>query len=124
MITNFETHTDELNPEEIKLIPILVKGFKRHNKDNPIKAPEIIKAINDKRGQLMLKNKFSEPRLRKCSNYIRTNGILPLIATSQGYYVSFDRDEINAQIESLNQRANSILQSAEGLKQFLNNNIK
>jgi hypothetical protein len=120
MITNFETHTDELNPEEIKLIPILVNGFKRHNKNNPIKAPEIIKAINDKRGKLMLKNKFSEPRLRKCSNYIRTNGILPLIATSQGYYVSFDRDEILAQVESLNQRANSILKSAEGLKQFLN----
>jgi hypothetical protein len=120
MITNFETHTEELNPEEIKLIPILVNGFKRHNKNNPIKAPEIIKAINEKRAQYGLKNKFSEPRLRKCSNYIRTNGILPLIATSQGYYVSFDKAEINSQIESLIERANSILQSAEGLKQFLN----
>jgi len=66
-----------------------------------------------------LKNKFSEPRLRKCSNYIRTNGILPLIATSQGYYVSYDKQEINSQIQSLVERANSILKSAEGLKKFI-----
>jgi hypothetical protein len=119
MITNFESITEELNEEELKLIPILVKGFKSHGKNDPIKAPEIIKAINEKRQSLGLKNKFSEPRLRKCSNYIRSNGILPLIATSNGYYTSYDRDEIMAQIQSLNERANSILKSAEGLKQFL-----
>jgi len=119
MIKNFETHTEELNYEEIKLIPILVNGFKRHSKASPIKAPSIIKSINEKKEQLGLKNKFSEPRLSKCSNYIRTNGILPLIATSQGYYVSYDKQEINSQIQSLVERANSILKSAEGLKKFL-----
>jgi hypothetical protein len=119
MIKNFEKHTEELNEEEIKLVPILVNGFKRHGKNDPIKAPEIIKAINDKRVPLGLKNKFSEPRLRKCCNYIRTNGILPLMATSSGYYTSYDPQEIQAQIQSLNERANSILKSAEGLKKFL-----
>jgi hypothetical protein len=44
---------------------------------------------------------------------------LPLIATSQGYYVSYDKQEINAQIQSLVERANSILKSAEGLKKFI-----
>jgi hypothetical protein len=42
-----------------------------------------------------------------------------LIATSQGYYVSYDAQEINAQIQSLVERANSILKSADGLKKFI-----
>lgn len=115
MIKNFEKHTEELNDDELKLIPILVNGFKRHDKNDPIKAPQIIKAMNS----LGFKKKFSEPRLRKCCNYIRTNGILPLMATSSGYYTSYDPQEIQAQIQSLNERANSILKSAQGLKKFL-----
>jgi hypothetical protein len=47
------------------------------------------------------------------------NGIMPIIATSQGYYVSHDKQEILDQINSLTQRANSIMNSANGLKNFL-----
>jgi hypothetical protein len=119
MITNFENITDDLNDEEIKLIPILIKGFKCHPKEDPIKGPDIIEAINNKRQSLGLKKKFSEPRLRKCCNYIRVNGLLPLIATSNGYYVSYDKSEIEAQIKSLEERAHSILNSANGLKKYL-----
>jgi hypothetical protein len=41
------------------------------------------------------------------------------MATSQGYYVSYDKQEILDQINSLTQRANSIMNSANGLKNFL-----
>ena len=119
MVTNFETITEELSDDEVKLIPILISGFKTHYKVNPIKAPDIISAINAKRDTYNLKAKFTEPRLRKCCNYIRSNGLIPLIATSNGYYVSFDKEEISSQITSLIERSNSILKSAEGLKKFI-----
>ena len=52
-------------------------------------------------------------------NHIRTNGLLPLMASSKGYYVSFDKKDIESQIKSLKQRANSINGCAEGLKKFI-----
>ena len=116
MITNFELITSELNDDEKKLVPILIKGFVSHKSSNPIKAPEIIKAINNGK---YVSSVFSEARLRKISNFIRSEGIIPLIATSKGYYVSYDKNEIEAQIKSLNERAESIIHSANGLKKFL-----
>ena len=63
--------------------------------------------------------KITEPRLRKLVNHIRVKGILPIIATSQGYYVSYDKQDILDQINSLTQRANSIINSANGLRNYL-----
>ena len=119
MIKNFEEHTAELNELELLLIPNLINGFKNRTKQNPIKAPDIVKAMNVFITNKNIKLKFSEPRLRKCVNHIRKNGLIPLIATSSGYYVSNDKEEILAQIESLTQRANSILLCADGLNKFL-----
>ena len=119
MITNFEYLTREMTDEEKKLVPILIKGFSTKTKDNPIKAPEIVQSINGKRETLGLKLNFSEVRLRKIVNFIRAEGILPLIATSNGYYCSKDKEEIKNQIESLTQRAEAIMSSANGLNKFL-----
>jgi len=119
MITNFEDITAELNELELELIPILVEGFKTHTEANPIKAPQIVSNMNlylVKKGK---KIKMTEPRLRKCVNHIRSNSLLPLIATSKGYYVSNSRDVIEAQIKSLNERASSIKKCAEGLAFFV-----
>jgi hypothetical protein len=59
------------------------------------------------------------PRLRKMVNYIRTNGIIPLIATSHGYFTTDCKETISEQIKSLQERANSIERCAAGLKKFL-----
>lgn len=118
MILNFEEITEELNPDEIALLEPLKKGLNTKTKDNPIKAPEIIKAMNTFAKSKGLAT-LSEPRLRKLINHIRVNGIMPVIATSKGYYVSYDKQEVLDQITSLTQRANSILDSANGLKKFL-----
>lgn len=120
MITNFEDVTKPLSEDEKKLIPILIKGFAGHGIDNPIKAPVICKMINDKKEQYGLKSNFTEERLRKISNFIRSQGILPLIATSSGYYVSYDANIISKQIRSLRDRADAILVSANGLYRFIN----
>lgn len=115
MITNFETITDELTEHELSLVPLLVQGFRKHGINSPIKAPEIVHGMN----RHLQSKKFTEARLRKCVNYIRSNSIIPLIATSSGYYVSFDQDVIKSQIKSLEQRARSIQNCADGLNKFL-----
>jgi hypothetical protein len=118
MINNFEDFTEELTPDELKLVAPLMNGLRTKTKEQTIKAPEIVKAMNvfaDKNGLI----KITEPRLRKLVNHIRVKGILPIIATSQGYYVSYDKQDILDQINSLTQRANSILKSADGLRNFL-----
>jgi hypothetical protein len=119
MIKNFEEQTQELTEAELSLIPYLVNGLKTKTKSNPIKAPQIVASMNV---FLQSKNhdvKLTEPRLRKCVNHIRTQGILPLIATSKGYFVSHDRQDILDQIDSLLQRANSISNCVDGLKKYL-----
>ena len=118
MINNFEDFTEELSPDELKLVAPLMNGLRTKTKQTPIKAPEIVKAMNvlaEKNGLI----KITESRLRKLVNHIRMKGILPIIATSQGYYVSYDKQEITDQINSLTQRANSILKSTDGLRNFL-----
>jgi len=119
MITNFEYITRELTDEECKLVPILIKGFSTKTKETAVKAPEIVEAINKQADKFGLKNKFSEVRLRKIVNFIRSEGILPLMATSNGYYCTDDREEIRSQIDSLTQRAEAIMVSANGLKKYL-----
>jgi hypothetical protein len=118
MITNFEEITQELTERELKIIPFLIGGFSKRGIENPVKAPEIIKAMNN----FMLDGKpirLTEPRLRKCVNYIRTNSLIPLMATSKGYFTTHDKVVIESQIRSLNERAASIKKCATGLGKFL-----
>lgn len=115
MIENFENITYELTPDELKMVDILVEGFKKIDKNQPKTAPEIVRMINDKYG----KNKITQPRLRKYVNYIRANGLIPLIATSKGYFVTHDKEIIKSQIKSLRERANAINKAATGLETSL-----
>lgn len=119
MVENFETITEELTEEEMKLLPFIIAGFERHAKGNPIKAPKIVESMNANKEKLGFKNKFTEARLRKFVNYIRTNALLPLMATSSGYYVTAEKEAILSQIRSLNDRAKGILNAAEGLRTFI-----
>lgn len=113
MITGFEEYTSVLNDKEKELIPILIKGFPAYTKDNPIKEPEIVERLRAKG------YKISGARLRKLCNFIRSKSILPLIGTSKGYFVCYDKGIIASQIQSLEERADAIKVSAEGLKKFL-----
>lgn len=122
MIINFENYTYELTEEEKPLTLFVANLFLLCTKDKPILAPEVVKQVNDYIQKNNLNINFSEPRLRKMVNFIRTNGILPLIARSKGYYVSYNLKEIENQIQSLKQRANSINNCAYGLEYFLINN--
>jgi uncharacterized Fe-S center protein len=119
MVTNFEDITAKLSQEERKLIPVLIRGFQRKTKSRAVKSNDILLALNKNLAEYGLKQKITGPRLRKLCNIIRTKGILPLIATSKGYYVSYDRNEVLNEIHSLRDRAFAILNSAKGLEKFI-----
>jgi len=119
MLTNFEEITIDLTNEELLILPHLVKGFKLHNESNPIKSHNIIQAFNSYLKTENIKYNLTDVKLRKFCNHIRTHSIIPLIATSNGYYVSYNDLEIEQQIKSLKERARSILQCAEGLEKIL-----
>lgn len=117
MIKNFESHTEELNDEERMLAKRLISAFSKRSKNNPVTATEIVSGVNK---NIKLTQKFSDRRLRKIINHYRVHGILPIISTSKGYYVSYDENEIEGMVISLNQRANSILEACFGMQRILN----
>ena len=114
MITNFEEITFELTEEEHELKYDVIRILKQHDSENVIKAPDLIAAINYKHEEEVI----TGARLRKIINYIRSNSLLPVIATSKGYFVSYDKEVIASQIQSLKDRSNAILTAAKGLYTF------
>jgi len=119
MITNFEEYTHELTSEEMEILQLVIHGFRAYKKSNPIKAELIVKRMNLYLENNGYKMRLTQPRLRKLVNYIRSNGLLPLIATSNGYFTTDCKQTIQEQIKSLQERANSIKRCASGLEKFL-----
>lgn len=111
---------DNLSEEEHRLMPIITKVFLRTNKIKPIYSKELVKGIIERRDKLNIK-RFSEARLRKIVNYMRVNAILPIISTSNGYYLSYEPEDILMMIKSLMARANAIYAAADGMMILLNN---
>lgn len=119
MITNFQSHTYELTDDEMVHVQALVMALARRTKETAIKAPEIIRHMNAYATQKGI-CKMTDARLRKCVNYIRSQSILPVIATSNGYYCSYDEQDLSNQIKSLTERANSIMDCVYGLSKIIN----
>jgi hypothetical protein len=110
MIQGFEDQTEELTQYEIEvLVPIMVKGLStKIGQDNAITNSKIRSRLKDKEMDI------SDARIRKIINYIRVNKlIVNLLATSKGYFISNDPNEISRYKESLIARANSILNLAK-----------
>ncbi len=110
MIIGFEEETDNLSGYELNtLIPILVKGLSNKiGKENAITNKTMVAKLKEANYDV------SEVRIRKMINYIRLKGLVKnLVATSVGYYVSQDPEEIELYISSLKQRAEAILAIAK-----------
>ena len=115
MIKGHENITSELNSEELWLANEMIKFFKNKTKENPVKSIQIVTGINK---HYKLKKRFTDVRLRKIINYYRVNAIIPIISTSNGYYLSYNEEEIDNMIQSLTQRASSIIECALGLERI------
>jgi hypothetical protein len=126
MITNFEEQTEDLTELELKHLDE-IKGFIEILFENnflrkPIKQDKLTDYINEcliTSYGLFTPLKINSARLRKYFSYFRCNGILPIIATKDGCYLSQDREEIEKQILSLEQRSRQIAKAADGMKKFL-----
>lgn len=124
MITNFEEITENLTEEEKDLLPYLKKVLNKFsNRENAIKSENLCDIINQvyimENGFDSMKKPMNGVRLRKLVNHSRREGIIPIIATSEGYFITFDQTEIEKQIKSLKERANGILKAAAGLETFI-----
>lgn len=119
MVKNFEDQTQPLTETDLQVLPWLIKGLSNRTKSNPIIAGGIVEGMNILLLKHGMKASFSDVKLRKMANHIRRNGLLPLIATSRGYYCSNESEEVQSQIDSLNERARSLIECAKGLQKFL-----
>ena len=105
MITTFEPQTYELNEYEHNfLLPTITHGLStKIGKEKAITNKAICKALKEQG------YKISDTRLRKVVHYIRIKNFVPLlIATSKGYYVATEKQEVEIYIKSLSERINSI----------------
>jgi len=115
MIKRHEDITLKLTKEEKILAHNIIPFFEKRTKINQVKSKDVVIEVNN---NYNLKNKFNEVRLRKIINYYRLNSIIPLMSSSNGYYVSYEQKDIDEMYESLNQRATSIQECANGLLKF------
>jgi predicted DNA-binding protein (UPF0278 family) len=91
VLQGFEEYTTPLSDYEKKLIPAFVVSFKKHiGKGQAVTNKEIIEAF----GKIDVH--LSETQVRKIINHIRNNHLVPgLIASSKGYYITKDVNELN-----------------------------
>ena len=109
MLKNFEKITIELTSQELEYVEFLGQWF-MHNKgkENTVKNADIARLIKNR-----FEKKIVESRVRKVVQFLRTNGLPNLIATSNGYFYSDDVLEIDAWIVSLKQREAAIREIRE-----------
>lgn len=106
MITGFSEQTKPLSDYEREvLVPIVANGMLWHQgRKNAVTSSQICQSLRRKGF------KIDGPRLRKVMNHIRINGLVGcVIAKSEGYWVSDDTNEIREYIQSLEERASSIM---------------
>lgn len=84
-------------------------------------SSDIIEKLEEKRLEsgFLWKTKGTDDRIRKIINWIRGNGIRPVIATSNGYKISDNPADILEQIQSMRNRIESMEWAIKGLQSIL-----
>lgn len=127
MITNFEEITKPLTALERKLLPLVLAVLSDHTVNNPIQSLHLIQEVNTlyfvQSGDVKKKVYLSAPGLRKIINAIRRGAYAPVIGTSDGYFLSFDKIKLASQIKSLEEIASAIQAAADGMKQLLEKEV-
>lgn len=115
---------DKLNIDDVNVLtPLLVKMFKqKSSKDNVLSTKKIVTFFTDKKNEIGFSGAFTTQRLQKLVNYIRVNSILPIIATSHGYYCSNDVEDIMEMINQFQGRIDAMKAAQEGLRYIITEN--
>lgn len=116
MLQGFEQQTGKLTDyEKNTLLPIMVKCLGRKvGKENAVTNAYMCDKMNENGYEI------GEARVRKIINHIRTNGLVPcLMASSFGYYVTNNAEELRAYIASLKGREEAIRAVREAVEEQL-----
>ncbi len=121
MIEGFKEFTAHLTDYEREMVvPALVEGLKK-------RVGSQYAVRNKTMCQLLKERGFenvSEPRIRKCINFIRMNGLVPhLVANSHGYYVATSVHEVENYCQSLKERAEAIFAMRQALEYQMNGKL-
>lgn len=106
MLNGFDTQTAPLTEAEQSALPILRERLLRaYGKENAVYNDELQRLTG-----------LSPARVRKCINALRTSGeVQCLLASSKGYHISDNEDEIKAYEQSLIGRELAIRQVRESI---------
>lgn len=113
MVTGFEKETSELTEDELKnVVPLLVWGLSgKIGEKKAITSGAIIEKLKGRGVSL------SPARFRKCINHIRTNNLVNLLlASNKGYYVAESIGDAYRFRDSLDERANAIIQVRDAIE--------
>lgn len=103
MILGFEKYTSDLSESDLEIARQWARAFNRQ--PNQVFSNSTIRMLYKQRTG----NNIDGPRVRKIINYIRLAGLSTnLIATSKGYKISTDAEEVRQYIKSLTDRIDSI----------------
>lgn len=121
-IINFEKITEDLSPEELAVESFVQSAFRKCvDEKNAMKGKDLVIMINHRIAteyDPQFAN-MTEVRLRKFVNYYRSNGYIPICASSLGYFISFNAEVLTTQVKSLTARANGIMSAADGLAKWI-----
>lgn len=128
MITNFN-NTQPLSDFEITATEFICDLFtgkitgKPILKDKPAKGPTICHIVSVR---FKTEKPFAQQRLRACMNWIRTKEILFIGSTSKGYFYvqPTDVETMDSITQSMDERANGIMQANNGLKAMRDRAVK
>ena len=106
--------------EKDVILPLLLKALKKGTEEQPLVSDRIVKWFNDNKQQIGMTTNFTAARLRKLTNYCRTNGISPIIANNRGYYISNKKKDLVELKLSLMSRIESMQAAVKGIEQMMN----
>lgn len=111
----------ELTSEEKDIIlPVLIQAFKERTSDfRHLKSKKIIEWLRTYKEQIGYKGAMNNARFMKLTNHIRVNGLLPLCASNDGYWITKDPAVIREMIQSFENRVASQQAAIQGLKNLL-----
>lgn len=129
MIRNFEEYTSELTDDEKDyILPRLIRLLSTCiGKQKALTNSRIIESFNVNNPiyseeDIPRRIKVSQPRIRHMIHILRVSDTIPLlIATSNGYYIANDYDEIKGYIQSIDDRLRAIYQIRRAMKRQIKN---
>lgn len=116
MITNFEDITYDITDDEKRVAIYIERLLKSKNVffNNKELSDMIIKASNGDKRYL-----FKDARIRKIINYLRLTTCPNIIATSKGYKISENVEELTKYLDSLLERIDAIQNIANSTNAYI-----